>query len=245
MGNREYDGIADAYKDSKKLSFRKYIEEYTLFKLLDNISGKEVLDLACGEGFYTRKIKQTGARYVLGVDISSEMIALAKKQEEIDPIGCQYLLHDVSTLELRNKVDIVTGVYLMNYAKSADELLQFCKVVYDSLKPGGMFIGFNDNVAANPNLAPSFQKYGFEKTTSVDQSEGDVVQYTIFNGDGSAFSINNYYLKPETYSWAFKTAGFSDFTWEGPFLNPQQKENPFWDDLLTHVPLIGLRAIKK
>jgi len=173
------------------------------------------------------------------------MIALAKKQEEKDPIGCQYLLHDVSTLELKSKLDVVTGVYLMNYAKSADELLQFCKVVYNSLKPGGVFTGFNDNVAANPNLAPSFQKYGFEKTTPIDQSEGDVVQYTIFNGDGSAFSINNYYLKPETYTWAFNTAGFSDFSWEAPFLIPEQKGTHFWDAFLNYAPIIGLRALKK
>lgn len=59
----EYDAIAGAYKDSKQLSFRQYIEEYTLFEMLGDISGEKVLDLACGEGFYTRKLKP-GRRFV-------------------------------------------------------------------------------------------------------------------------------------------------------------------------------------
>ena len=56
----EYDAIAGAYKDSKQLSFRQYIKEYTLFQILGDISGEEALDLACGEGFYTRKLKLAG-----------------------------------------------------------------------------------------------------------------------------------------------------------------------------------------
>ena len=50
----EYDAIAGAYNDSMQLSFRKYIEEYTLFETPGDIDGVTALDLACGEGFYTR-----------------------------------------------------------------------------------------------------------------------------------------------------------------------------------------------
>ena len=65
----EYDAIAGAYKDSKQLSFRKYIEEYTLFETLGDITGVKALDLACGEGFYTRKLKLAGAAEVLRVEV--------------------------------------------------------------------------------------------------------------------------------------------------------------------------------
>lgn len=77
----EYDAIAGAYKDSKQLSFRKYIEEYSLFESLGDIGGVKALDLACGEGFYTRKLKRAGAGEVLGVDVSAEMIRLAEAEE--------------------------------------------------------------------------------------------------------------------------------------------------------------------
>ena len=57
QAKNEYDDIAEAYRDSKQLSFRKYLEEYSLFEMLGKVRGKSVLDLACGEGFYTRKIE--------------------------------------------------------------------------------------------------------------------------------------------------------------------------------------------
>jgi SAM-dependent methyltransferase len=56
-----YDKIAKQYKASKRLPFREYVEWYSYNKLLGDISQKSVLDLACGEGFYTRRIKRKGA----------------------------------------------------------------------------------------------------------------------------------------------------------------------------------------
>ncbi len=52
----QYDAIAEAYQDSKLLPFRRYVEAYSLFQILGDLRGARVLDLACGDGFYTRKI---------------------------------------------------------------------------------------------------------------------------------------------------------------------------------------------
>ncbi len=239
-----YDEIADAYKSSKTLSFRKYIEEYTLFKIAGSFYNSEVLDLACGEGFYTRKIKRAGAKIALGIDISTEMIRLAKEQEKEFPIGCSYLIEDVSKIEIKNQFDSVTAMYLLNYAKSKESLLLFCKVAFNALRPGGVFIGVNDNVASDPSVTPSFKKYGFTKQSTTPQKEGDPVKYTITNEDGTEFTFDNYFLKPSTYEWAFKQAGFSTFSWEGPYLHPDQKENAFWNDFIIYSPIIGFKATK-
>ena len=40
-----------------------------------------MLDVACGEGFYTRMIRERGAARVTGIDLSQGMIDLARKQE--------------------------------------------------------------------------------------------------------------------------------------------------------------------
>ncbi len=66
--SHEYDFIATAYRDSKHHPWRKYIEEYTLFETLGDIRDKQVLNLAYGKGFYTRKLKQAGAAHVIGND---------------------------------------------------------------------------------------------------------------------------------------------------------------------------------
>ena len=75
-----YDEIAEEYKTSKQLPFRKHIEAFTLFELLGDLNSKSMLDLACGEGIYARQFKRAGASKVLGVDLSAEMIRLAKEQ---------------------------------------------------------------------------------------------------------------------------------------------------------------------
>ena len=77
-GMAEYDSIAREYRESKGLAFREHVERYTLFELLGDVRGKTVLDLACGDGFYTRLLRQAGAAEVTGVDVSEGMIELAE-----------------------------------------------------------------------------------------------------------------------------------------------------------------------
>ncbi len=62
-----YDRIAEEYKKSKELLCRLH-EAYTFFNMLGDIALKSILDLACGEGFYTRKFRHKGAARVVGVD---------------------------------------------------------------------------------------------------------------------------------------------------------------------------------
>ena len=61
-GQQAYDAIAKRYRESKWLLFRHFIERYTLFEVLGDLRGRTVLDLACGEGVYTRQFKRPGGR---------------------------------------------------------------------------------------------------------------------------------------------------------------------------------------
>ena len=268
----EYDAIAGAYKDSKQLSFRQYIEEYTLFEILGDISGEKALDLACGEGFYTRKLKRAGAGEVLGVDVSAEMIRLAEAEERARPTGCRYLNQDAAALVLDEPVDLVVAMYLLNYARDADELLRFVRAAHGALKPGGRFVGFNDNVLNAPGGTVSYARYGFEKEysgrveTSTEGSltkgtpaatpaertssgsalsEGDPIVYRFTNDDGTRFEFNNYYLSPKTYRWAFEEAGFAGFHWIDAQLHPSQRDNKYWDDFMAAPPVIGFGAVRE
>jgi 2-polyprenyl-3-methyl-5-hydroxy-6-metoxy-1,4-benzoquinol methylase len=72
----DYDPIAEQYKRSKQQPWRTYIEAFTLMEIIGDPQGKSVLDIACGEGFYSRLLRQYGARKVVGIDLSARMIAL-------------------------------------------------------------------------------------------------------------------------------------------------------------------------
>ena len=59
-----------------------FMREY-LFKKLGNLHGKRVLDFGCGEGDLTTLLAGMGAK-VTGVDISPDLIRLAKEQCRLD-----------------------------------------------------------------------------------------------------------------------------------------------------------------
>ena len=238
----QYDGIAEQYQQSKRLSFREHVERYTLFDLLGDVRGRTVLDMACGDGFYTRLVKQAGAAEVTGVDISAAMIELAEEQERRQPLGCEYVQTDVAEFETARPADLVVAMYLLNYARSGAELGRFCRACHNALRPGGRMVGVNDNVRNPPVDSTAWMEYGLERGCAHPPAEGDVVRYTITNADGQRFSFDNYYLAPATYGEAFRAAGFRQFRWVDVALQPAQRGNPFWNAFMTNPPITAFRA---
>ncbi len=72
--------VANWYHDivEEKGSYQKDLILPNLLRLMDIQKGQHVLDLACGEGFFSRRFARLGAR-VISADISKELIAIAKK----------------------------------------------------------------------------------------------------------------------------------------------------------------------
>lgn len=247
MSHAVYDSIADQYKASKLLPFRRHIEEYTIFELMGDLRGKRVADFACGEGIYSRRIMRRGAARTLGVDISKNMIDLAEEQERSEPLGVRYFVGDCKRLSRIDEFDIILGSYLLNYAETKEQLRSFCNSVYINLKDGGRFIGFNDNPANDPHHYPLYKKYGFLKSTPEPRKEGDPIQYKIMNEDGSEFEFNNFYLSKETYEQTMKEVGFKSFVWHHPRLSPEARANDkdgFWNDYMEFPPMIAFEAIR-
>ena len=238
----EYDSISREYRESKGLPFREHVERYTLFELLGDVRGKTVLDLACGDGFYTRRLKQAGAAAVTGVDVSEGMIELAEARERRQPLGCRYVCADVADFEPPEPVDLVVAAYLLNYARTPGELLRLCQVCHGALRPGGRFVGLNNNVRNVSVSAGSLRKYGLERTWARPLAEGDVMRYTFFNADGVQFGFDNFYLKPETHTEAFEQGGFRSFRWVDMALHPSEAGNPFWDGFMANPPIIAFEA---
>lgn len=242
----DYDIIAKQYKKSKELPFRLHVEAYTFFNLLGNIAGKSLLDLACGEGFYTRQLQLQGTAPVVGVDNSEKMIELARQQEALKPQGIKYIIADVQELGVIGSFDLVVAAYLLNYAQTKEQLLLMCQTIYNNLKPGGRFVTVNDNNEQPPNSFLATAKYGFIKSISEPLAEGTPIKFTFFV-DGEEFSFDNYYLSRDTYEWAFQTAGFKQVRWQKPLLSPdalKQESQEFWQDFLNYPPLVGIECVK-
>lgn len=77
---------------------------------------------------------------MVGVDISPQMIALARQQEEAQPPGIEYRVADAATLGDIGPFDRISAAYLLHYAESREQLNRMARTVYDNLAPGQHFV---------------------------------------------------------------------------------------------------------
>ncbi|MFI8513547.1 class I SAM-dependent methyltransferase [Streptomyces sp. NPDC085460] len=245
MTVQQYDGIGEAFEGFKALPIIRYGEVPSVLELVGDVTGKTVLDLACGTGFYSRELKRRGAADVFGVDISSEMIAAARGIEARDPLGVRYEVEDVAELKpVEAPFDLALGVQCLNYAGSREELDRMCAHIHRSLKPGGMFYVF----AQKPDYAfdcASLETYGFRCEPTGEENElGRRVRVTALL-DPEPISILGSVVRREVYEEALTGAGFRDVEWVPLHVSQEGLRTygeAYWADLLAHPPLVLLRC---
>jgi toxoflavin synthase len=235
----DYDPIAEQYKRSKLQPWRAHVEAFTLMKVIGELAGSAVLDVACGEGFYSRIIRQRGATRVTGVDLSPRMIELARKSEAQQPLGIEYVVGDGRDMNFGPIYDLAVAAYFLNYARNRVELEAMCKGIARCLKPGGRFVTVNSNPACDFSSAPSYRKYGFATSVVGAFHEEAPVTWTFHLDDGT-FQIENYYLSLQTHEAALRAVGFRDIRWHQVLLSPEGEAvdgREFWAAFLDHSPI--------
>lgn len=242
----DYDSIAEQYQRAKQQPWRTHIECFTLMHLMGDLTGLDVLDVACGEGFYTRLIRQRGAARVTGIDLSQGMIDLARQQETRHGLGISYQQGDARAMPSGDSYDLAVAAYLLNYARNRAELGEMCASIALALKPGGRFVTVNTNPAIAFPTAPSYRKYGFETSVGGDWMEGAPIRWTFHLDDGPLL-IENYHLDVAAHEEALRSAGFCQIRWHAPQLSPaglEGYEPAFWSSLFEVPPVTFLECIK-
>ena len=133
-----YQKIAKRYAEAVKTKdFNAYIERPAIRALVDDLTGQRVLDAGCGPGTNIQWLLDQGASAVVGVDASSNMIAIAEQRA-----GDHVMLHiaDMSQpmtfLESAN-FDLVFSSLAVHYIEDFVALFsEFARL----LRPGGHFI---------------------------------------------------------------------------------------------------------
>lgn len=128
--------------------YHRHCQDPVIFRSLGDVAGKSLLDLACGDGFYTRKFRRAGADPVVGVDLSPQQIARARQVEDRDPLGIEYLTADVVSLELEQRFDLVTAIHLLHYLTCGTEIEAELRKIHSALEDGGCFV----TMIANPEF---------------------------------------------------------------------------------------------
>lgn len=243
----EYDFIAQSYQETRQGVLCLPAEIYTFETMAGEIAGQSILDLGCGEGFYTRKLKQKGAEKVLGIDLSEPMIDLAKKQESREPLGVEYLVRDAVDLGQIGEFDIVIATFLLNHAQTKEQLLKMCQSVAVNLKPGGRFMALNHNLELSPEFYPKLEKYGRRQTMRGLREEGAPISVTLFNATEES-TFTDFYLSQATYEWAFQQVGLKEIVWHPLLVSPEDIQKfgqAFWQDFIDYPIFVWIEGVKE
>lgn len=246
----QYNAIATGYKQVITTLPERQLLGANLELREGEVTGKDVLDLACGTGDYTRGYKRRGAGRVVGVDISQRMIDLARETEAAHPLGIQYETADVAELAVLGAFDLVTAFGLLHYAPTREKLHQMMRAIYANLRPGGRFVTANKNIlkpemwAAAPEGWDRFNVRPQANHTLPLQEGARMTTHLHWNGTHVEF--NNYYFTQATYEAGLREAGFRNITWHPLVLTPAfETENggrSYWQYMLDHAYMVILEA---
>jgi cyclopropane fatty-acyl-phospholipid synthase-like methyltransferase len=238
MSNKQYDGIADEYSQMENPP-KTYVVIPTFDKIIGDVQGKSVLDLACGDGFFTRRLLGLNLSEIMGIDISQEMIKKANQ----DNSGIEYLVGDVQTLQLNRKFDLITAVHLLNYSQTANELATMCEKIYAHLNENGRF----STITINPDLKPMTEfEYEriFESVAKKDFFEdGDQIKVIVKEEGKAPFEFLTYYWTKETYETCLGNAGFKSVQWVDSVISKEGIEkygHEYWEKYRQNHSAVGI-----
>ncbi|MGF7032235.1 2-polyprenyl-3-methyl-5-hydroxy-6-metoxy-1,4-benzoquinol methylase [Paenibacillus mucilaginosus] len=104
--------------------------------LLPELDGRRVLDLGCGFGWHCRYAREQGARSVVGIDLSANMLERARAMTS-DP-QIEYRQLAVEEIDFgEGEFDVVISSLALHYVERFDVI---CRKVYHCLAPGGTFV---------------------------------------------------------------------------------------------------------
>ena len=150
--------------------------------LLDPQPGEDILDVGCGEGTLTLKIREAGA-HVVGIDNSESMIAAARAK------GLDARLMDASEMRFSEAFDAAFSNATLHWILAKDLA---ARAIWFALKPGGRFAG---EMGGEGNLA------------RLREALDDVL---VLRGYGPPSYAANWYPSVEEFVVVYEAAGFRD-----------------------------------
>lgn len=243
MSEKQYDAIGASYVNWKETPIPKYSEVPTVRRLLaGRIEGRDVLDLACGTGYYSRLFKRWGAARVVGADISRAMVAEARAIEAREPAGIEYVVEDVARLPVLTAFDVAAAMYLLHYAETAEVMRAMCRSISANLKPGGHLLALlpePDYVMGKGDT----ERYGFSYRLVASLGDWRLVHADVHTEPPFAIEYRHWSRRVLTES--LQQAGFTGIQWHPFDVSPEGMAKfgePYWRDILTNPVSTALTA---
>jgi len=190
-------------------------------RLFPDFEGKRVLDIGCGFGWHCVYAAQHGASYVLGIDLSKKMLAVAKEKNTMRQV--EYKQMAMEDMNFSDGVfDIVISSLAFHYTPDFKDI---CRRVHLFLASGGSFIFSVEHpvFTANGSQEWNYDADGNRNHWPVDHYFTEGKRDTLFLGE----RVIKYHKTLTTYVNTLLKTGFA----LTEFIEPQPAQQ-----LLDEVP---------
>jgi ubiquinone biosynthesis O-methyltransferase len=114
------------------------------------VSGRRVLDIACGTGYGSHMLGEAGAKFVDGVDILDEVVAYAKVRYASATV--HFSLGDICMIETEQPYDVITCFETIEHVGDFNRALAN---LHSLLNPGGLLLISSPNRTVTSSFAKS------------------------------------------------------------------------------------------
>ena len=209
--------------DSGDLWHRALIDP-ALLRRIGEVAGRDVLDLACGNGYLARRLQRAGAR-VTAVDGSPGMAARARAWEARGPLGVRVLEADASHLTTLGDASfdlVYANMALMDLADARGAIREAGRV----LRAFGRFVGSFDHPCFGGDAGASWviERHGRRTTVSrrVHRYRDEFDDPGAWNlPDGTTVSTPAFHRPLAWYADAFRGAGLALTALDEPMPTPE------------------------
>jgi SAM-dependent methyltransferase len=164
-------------------------------------NGSEAIDFGCGTGRSTRFLKQIGFN-ATGIDISDEMIAIAKK---LDPTGIYQVVIDGSYNQLGSgRYNLVQAIFTFDNIPGWDNRTKILSGLKDLLAPSGRMILLDSTPELYIHEWASFSTKDFPENRNA--KTGDIVKDIMLDVEDRR-PVEDIFWSIEDYHKLFEKAG--------------------------------------
>lgn len=178
---------------------KEYLRKPAFMHELRDIRGKRMLDLGCGDGYYSRLMVEAGAD-VVGVDFSQEFIDLAKKQEQKQPQGIRYFHGDIAKMDFlpSGEIDGAVADFVFVTIPTQEKYIQAVREVHRVLKESGTVL-ISKGHPAKFNRPDKSKDYSLTYDKEPSYFDSLTPQHVKLNIEGKPVEWTNYHRSLEDF----------------------------------------------
>jgi SAM-dependent methyltransferase len=218
------------------------IEQPAVRSLLPDLGGKDVLDLGCGTGILCRYLVRRGAKHVIGVDISSKMLEIARYETNDERIS--FVKSAIEDFDFGSeRFDLAVSSLAFHYIADLDFI--FSKI-NACLKQDGLLVFSMEHpvITCSQGIHPGWEtdEAGQKKFWQVDAYSSEGIRRSHWH----VANVVRYHRKLSSILNSLRVNGFQlECVLEPHALEEAEQERPWLLEERRRPPFLAVKASKR